>query len=131
MSLAKQNKENVHTNHFKGKWNHRIRNTYIYNTRNYNTCKQSLKCLLNFCKREIFTLFRTSMTTTVQNICCKYLGVYIDLKLTFRDHINHVVKQHNEDSRLIYRTRDYFSIKCLMSFYNEYAWSVTCHGLIL
>ena len=38
-------------------------------------------------------------TLTVQNevitrnTCCKYLGVYIDSKLTFRDHINHVVKK--------------------------------------
>ena len=28
-----------------------------------------------------------------RNTCCKYLGVYIDSKLTFRDHINHVVKK--------------------------------------
>ena len=28
-----------------------------------------------------------------RNTCCKYLGVYIDSKVTFRDHINHVVKK--------------------------------------
>ena len=28
-----------------------------------------------------------------QKICSKYLGVFIDSKLTFRDHINHVVKK--------------------------------------
>ena len=30
----------------------------------------------------------------LRNTCCKYLGVYIDSKLTVRDNINHVVKKN-------------------------------------
>ena len=66
-----------------------------------------------------------------RNTCCKYLGEYIDSKLTFRDHINHVVKKLNKFCGLIYRVRDIYPIKCLMSFYNAYAGSVICYGLLI
>ena len=46
-----------------------------------------------------------------RNTCCKYLGVYIESELTFRDHINHVVKKLNKFCGLIYRVRDIYPKK--------------------
>ena len=37
--------------------------------------------------------------------CCKFLGVYIDPTLTFRDHIDHVVKKLNKFCRSNYHVR--------------------------
>ena len=65
-----------------------------------------------------------------RNTFCKYLGVYIEWKLTFTDHINYVVKKLNKFCGLIYRGRDIYPIKCLMSFYNAYARSVICYVLL-
>ena len=65
-----------------------------------------------------------------QKNCCKYLGLFIDPVLTFRDHINHVVKKLNKFCGLIYRVRDLYRIKALLSFYNSYAKSVISYGLI-
>ena len=76
-------------------------------------------------------------TLTVQNeamprnTCCKYLGVLIDSKLTYRDHINYVVKKPKKFCGLIYRVRDIFPIKCLLLLYIAYAKSVICYGLLV
>ena len=66
-----------------------------------------------------------------QKNCCKHLGLYIDPVLTFRDHINHVVNKLNKFCGLIYRVRDLYPIKALLSFYNSYAKSVISYGLIV
>ena len=66
-----------------------------------------------------------------QKNCCKYLGLYIDPVLTFRDHINHVVNKLNKFCGLFYRVRDLYPIKALLSFYNSYAKSGISYGLIV
>ena len=40
-----------------------------------------------------------------QKSLCKYLGVHFDGKMTFRDHINYVVKKLNQFSGLVYKVR--------------------------
>ena len=47
---------------------------------------------------------------------CKYLGLYIDSKLTFREHIKYVSKKLNKFCGLIHRIRDLYPIKCLLTF---------------
>ena len=99
---------------------------------NYN------KMSLNTSKCETMSFGNNYQNTlTVQNeamprnTCCKYLGVLIDSKLTYRDHIIYVVKKLNKFCGLIYRVRDIYSIKCLLLFYNAYAKSVICYGLLV
>ena len=59
-------------------------------------------------------------TLTVQNeamprnTCCKYLGVLIDSKLTYRDHINYVVNKLSKFCGVMNRVRDIYPIKCLV-----------------
>ena len=92
---------------------------------NYN------KMSLNTSKCETMSFGNSYQNTlTVQNeamprnTCCKYLGVLIDSKLTYRDHINYVVKKLNKFCGLIHRVREIYPIKCLLLFYNAYAKSV-------
>ena len=99
---------------------------------NYN------KMSLNTSKCETMSFGNNYQNTlTVQNeamprnTCCKYLGVLIDSKLTFRDHLIYVVKKLNKFCGLIYRVRDIYPIKCLLLFYNAYAKSVICYGLLV
>ena len=61
---------------------------------------------------------------------CKYLGVYLDAKLTFKKHIEHITKKLNKFCGIVYRIRDRFLQKDLISFYYAYAQSVITYGLI-
>ena len=61
---------------------------------------------------------------------CKYLGVYLDPKLTFKRHVEHVTKKLNKFCGIVYRIRDRFPQKGLISFYYAYAQSVITYGLI-
>ena len=61
---------------------------------------------------------------------CKYLSVYLDAKLTFKKHIEHVTKKLNKFCGIIYRIRDRFPQKVLISFHYAYAQSVITFGLI-
>ena len=61
---------------------------------------------------------------------CKYLGLYIDSKLTFREHIKYVSKKLNKFCGLIYRVQYLYPVKCLLTFYESYAKSVSTYGLL-
>ena len=61
---------------------------------------------------------------------CKYLGVYLDKKLLFHDHIEHIVKKLNKFSGMIYKVRDIYPIKCLLLFYNSFAKSIIFYGIL-
>ena len=62
---------------------------------------------------------------------CKLLGLYVDKTLSFREHIDYVVKTHNKFCGLIYRVRHIFTQKCLLMFYNTFALSRNCYGLLI
>ena len=99
---------------------------------NYN------KLSLNTSKCETMSCGSTHQNTLAihnepisRRTCSKCLGVSMDFKLTFRDHINHVAKKFIKFCGLIYKVSDIHSINCLLSFYNAYARSVNCYGLLL
>ena len=62
---------------------------------------------------------------------CKYLGVYVDKTLRFREHIDYFEKKLNKFCGLIYRVRHMFTQKCLLMFYNSFAKSRICYGLLI
>ena len=61
---------------------------------------------------------------------CKYLGVHLDKKLRFHDHIEHIVTKLNKFSGMIYKVRDIYPIKCLLMFYNSFAKSIISYGIL-
>ena len=62
---------------------------------------------------------------------CKYLGLYVDKTLRFREHIDYVVKKLNKFCGLIYRIRHMCTQKCLLMFYKTFATSRICSGLLI
>ena len=62
---------------------------------------------------------------------CRYLGVHLDKKLLFREHIDYVVKKLNKFCGLIYRVRHFYPRKFLLMFYNSFAKSVIYYGLLV
>ena len=61
---------------------------------------------------------------TPQKASCKCLRLHVDSKMTFRDHIDCVVKKLNQFSGLVYKVRHFFPSNCLLLLYNSYAESV-------
>ena len=59
------------------------------------------------------------------------MGLHIDGKRTFRDHIDYVVKKLNQFSGLVYIVRHLYPSKCLLLFYNSNAESVIRYGLLV
>ena len=62
---------------------------------------------------------------------CKYLGVYVDNTLRFREHIDYVVEKLNKFCGLIYRVNHMYTQKCLLMFYNSFAKYRICYGLLI
>ena len=62
---------------------------------------------------------------------CKYLGVYIDKNLKFREHIDYVVKKLKIICALIYRVRHLYPKSCLLLFYNSFAKSIIMYGILV
>ena len=65
------------------------------------------------------------------NTSFKYLGIYIDKNLTFRDHVDFVVKKLNKFCGLMYRVRHFYPRRCLLMFYDSFAKSVITYGLLV
>ena len=84
----------------------KISNWFSYNKLSLNTSKCEV---MNFGLRN-----RTQLTLLGQKLpvkdSAKYLGVYLDSKLTFRDHIEHVTKKMNKFSGMIYKVRDIYPV---------------------
>ena len=61
---------------------------------------------------------------------CKYLGVIIDNKLNFKDHVEYVSKKLNKFCGLVYRIRHLYPLHCLLLFYKSYAKPLITYGLL-
>ena len=61
---------------------------------------------------------------------CKYLGVLIDNKLNFKDHVDHVSKKLNKFCGLVYSIRHLYPLHCLLLFYKSYAKPLITYGLL-
>ena len=61
---------------------------------------------------------------------CKYLGVLIDIKLNFKDHVDYVSKKLNKFCWLVFRIRHLYPLHCLLLFYKSYAKPLITYGLL-
>ena len=62
---------------------------------------------------------------------CKFLGLLFDGKMTFREHIDYVVKTFNQFIGLVYKVRHLYPSKYLLLFYISYAESVIRYGVLV
>ena len=62
---------------------------------------------------------------------CKRLGLDINGKMTFRDHIDYEVKKLNRFSGQFYNVMQLYPSKCLLLFYISYTESVIRYGLLV
>ena len=87
--------------------------------------------LLNFSKKngEIGLDIKGECIKMVD--CTKYLGIYIDSKLDFKMHIEHVIKKLSKLCGVIYRSRKLFKITMLLLIYRSYIKPVLQYGVLV
>ena len=80
-----------------------------------------------------YTLFTSSTVTPTVNVdlsignriipqadCCKFLGIFIDNKLHFKDHIDYVYKKLLKFCSMFYKIRDLLPKECLKMIYYSF-----------
>ena len=62
---------------------------------------------------------------------CKYLGVYLDDKLTFKDHINYINSKISRYTGILYKIRDYLPMKARLDYYYAYIYPYLSYNTII
>ena len=61
---------------------------------------------------------------------CKYLGVYLDRKMNFSKHIEHVTKKVSRHTGILYRIRDYLPMKARLDYYYAFVYPYLSYNVI-
>ena len=62
---------------------------------------------------------------------CKYLGIYLDNKLTFNDHIKYVNSKISRHTGILYKIRDHLPIKSRLDYYYAYIYPYLSYNVII
>ena len=62
---------------------------------------------------------------------CKFLGVLIDSKLNFRNHIDCVLGKLVRSARILYRIRNYLPLKSRLNFYYAFVYSHLSYSVLI
>ena len=63
--------------------------------------------------------------------CCKYLGIYLDDKLTFKDHINYVNTKISRYTGILYKIRDNLPLKARLDYYYAYIYPYLSYNTLI
>ena len=61
--------------------------------------------------------------------CCKYLGIYLDKRLTFKDHIKYVNGKISRHTGILYKVRDNLPIKTRIDYYYAYIYPYLAYNI--
>ena len=76
--------------------------------------------------RIVLTLNKTKLFESTK---IKYLGLILDPRLTWKDHINELSKRLNRSIGMLYKTRNFCPSPTLRSLYHSLFNSHVCYGL--
>ena len=87
--------------------------------------------LLRFCivKDDISLKFSDEFLISVDS--CKYLGIWLDNKLSFRQHIEYIRKKMNKFCAIVYKLRDVMTINQLINYNKTYVQPVLQYGILI
>ena len=63
--------------------------------------------------------------------CSKYLGIYIDNKLTFKNHIDFINSKISRHTGILYKVRDSLPIKTRLDYYYAYIYPYLSYGTLI
>ena len=70
-------------------------------------------------------------TEILQSNCCKYLGVYLDNKLSFKDHIKHINGKISRHTGILYKIRDNLPLKTRLDYYYAFIYPYLSYNIII
>ena len=100
------------------------------------------KLTINPCKTEVLLVSnriheRSDISLNFMNeqVFCsssaKYLGVYLDEKLSFRDHIAHVTKKIARHTGILYKIKEYLPLKARLNYYFGYIYPYLNYNILI
>ena len=67
----------------------------------------------------------------VRDHTCKYLGIYLDDKLTFKDHIKHINSKISRYIGILYKIKDNLPVKTRLDYYYAYIYPYLSYNTII
>ena len=62
---------------------------------------------------------------------CKYLGIYLDDRLTFKDHINYIISKISRHTGILYKIKDNLPTKTRIDYYYAYIYPYLSYNTII
>ena len=95
-----------------------------------NTCKTELMLISNrtFESRADFKLKDEVLIPTQS---CKFLGVHLDNKLTFKNHIDHVTSKISKHTGILFKIRDLLPLKSRLDYYFAFIYPYLMYNVIV
>ena len=94
-------------------------------------CVNSSKCEILAFGRHEPAVFSLSDIKLSNKKVFKYLGIHIDSKLTFKDHMESLCHRLTKHCYLLYKARQVFSRKTLLLYYNAYVKTLLNCGILI
>ena len=94
-------------------------------------CVNSSKCEILAFGRHEPAVFSLSDIKLSNKKVFKYLGIHIDSKLTFKDHMESLCHRLTKHCYLLYKARHVFSRKTLLLYYNAYVKTLLNYGILI
>ena len=93
------------------------------------------KTKLLIVSNRVTTQYNPSISITGNVIyrtnCCKYLGVYLDSRLTFNDHIRYINGKISRHTGILYKIKDYLPMKTKLDYYYAYIYPYLSYNIII
>ena len=83
----------------------------------------------NLSNHNVTIRLMDSVISPVNN--CKYLGIYLDDRLTFKDHINYINSKISRHTGILYRIRDNLPLKTRLDYYYAYIYPYLSYNAII
>ena len=66
-----------------------------------------------------------------QTNCCKYLGVHLDKKLSFKDHIKYINSKISRHTGILFKIRDNLPLKARLDYYYAFIYPYLSYNIII
>ena len=93
------------------------------------------KTKLLIVSNRVPTQYNVTITFTgnviLRSNCCKYLGVYLDSRLSFKEHIRYINGKIARHTGILYKIRDNLPLKTRLDYYYAYIYPYLSYNIIV
>ena len=108
-----------------------LSNWTLANKLTLNTEKTELIIFSNRIPANHDTTLKLQNSDITSSDSCKYLGVYFDHNLTFKDHIKYVMAKVSRHSGILYKIKEQLPIEARLNYYYAFIYPYLIYGIIV